>query len=119
MFYGKPGLDTVLGHARPEQHVLSKAYPQGNKKPTEDQPETWTESSVPFQNPGSRSCSAAVKKAIADIGTEEKGEQTTDDQDQLEKEEDSFPFTEKPGKADQEPRQEREQYDEVESGCYC
>ena len=117
MFYGKPGPDTVLGRARPEQHVLSKAYPQGNKKPTEDQPEARTEHSVPFQNPGSRSCSAAVKKAIADVGSEEKGEHTNDDKDQLEQEVHSSPFTEQPGKADQEPRQERKQDDEVGSGC--
>jgi hypothetical protein len=111
--------ELALGRARAEQHVLSKAHPQGNKKPTEDQPEAWTENSVPFQNPGSRSCSPAVEKTIDHIGTGEKDEQTNDDTDQMEHAEDSFPFTEQPSKGGQDPRQEREQQEEIEADCCC
>jgi hypothetical protein len=96
---------------------LSDAHPKGNEKPTEDQPKAWTENSGPFQSPQSHG--TAIKEAIADIGDEEKDEQTNDDKDEMENEEDSFPFPEKPGKGGQDPRQEKEQHEEREADYYC
>jgi hypothetical protein len=98
-----------------EPPVLSNARPKGNKKPTKDQAEAWTENSGSVKRPRPRGRGTTVKETIADIRDNEKGKQTNDEKDQMENDEHTFSVPEKPSKGERDPRQNREQEEEIET----